>query len=490
MQQVQLPHADVKQIGGRAGRFRVAPKGGSASESPTSAVAVDTAVQDSSMSQQANMTDQKSPKATQPDGSTGLVTTLEAFDFPFVQECMTTEPPPIKSAGIHPPGILIERFASYFPPETPFSYIVLRIQEISQINPRFHLCNFGDMLKILDAIESVKGLSASDRIAFSAAPCNFKDAKNQELMHELATCIAEQQGGNLADIKSLDLELLEQPVTGERSCLLALENLHKNIITYLWLSFRFIGVFPTRLLAMHVKELVEASIEKSLSLFNFKFNMRRQISAARHQSMLERLKNEIAMSDGEADSEEARKIQQGIASSALDEVLQEQARRELEQGPAASSAEDVLKVDKVTEPAVRSPSGDPALELQTGEVMKLSDSEDYSFDEVTTGTVGGNEDGLASSGEEATSLADAQLETTDSPDISADSDISTAIEFMADFDEIGKKAQQEQTLLEGQPAGSRPSPTEMADDMAHGAPSTPLDANDQEQSKRSAAGAV
>lgn len=440
------------------------------------------------MSQSANVADQKSLKAT--DGSTGLVTTLEAFDFPFVQKCMTTEPPPIKSAGIHPPGILIERFASYFPPETPFSYIVLRIQEISQINPRFHLCNFGDMLKILDSIESVKGLSASDRIAFSAAPCNFKDAKNQELMHELATCIAEQQGGHLADIKSLDLELLEQPVTGERSCLLALENLHKNIITYLWLSFRFIGVFPTRQLAMHVKELVEASIEKSLSLFNFKFNMRRQISAARHQSMLERLKNEIAMGDGEVDSEDIRKIQQNRASSALDEVLQERAKRELEQGPAASSAEDVLKDDNVTESAVPSPSNNPALELQTGEAMKLSDNEDYSFDEVTTDTEGDKADDLASSEEEATSSADTLSETRDLSGGTTGSKKSTTIEFMPEFDDLGEKAKQENAFVPSTPAESGPSSVKMADEIPHGAPDTPLDANVEEQSKRSAAGAV
>jgi ATP-dependent RNA helicase SUPV3L1/SUV3 len=43
------------------------------------------------------------------------------------------------------------------------------------------------------------------------------------------------------------------------------ETLHKALVLYLWLSYRFAGVFTSRPMASYVKELVEERIDKVLA---------------------------------------------------------------------------------------------------------------------------------------------------------------------------------------------------------------------------------
>lgn len=232
----------------------------------------------------------KIPLSPPDTSTTGLVTTLYPFDYPVINRGMSLEPEPIASAGVHPPSSIVERFTSYFPPGTPFSYILLRLNEISQMNPRFHLCGLRDALHIADQIHKVPDLSTADRIIFCAAPISRNN--NSSLLVSLARCVAEQKGGSLLELppNDLDLELLELPVAGERRYLEKLENLHKDIILYLWLSYRFSGVFSTRQLAFYVKEMVEKKIEETLEKLSFSESARHKIRKAREQAALEEMR--------------------------------------------------------------------------------------------------------------------------------------------------------------------------------------------------------
>ena len=161
---VPLEVSEVKQIAGRAGRYRTAHQAVTEDESQNK-------VKASSSGVAVGLDDTKpKPKPAKFDDSTiGYATTLEAMDLKYLQSCMRNEAPPIKTAGLFPPSLVVERFASYFPPGTPFSYIMLRLNEISEINPRFHLCALRDQLKIADAIHAVRNLSVQDRIEIGRA---------------------------------------------------------------------------------------------------------------------------------------------------------------------------------------------------------------------------------------------------------------------------------------------------------------------------------
>jgi ATP-dependent RNA helicase SUPV3L1/SUV3 len=263
-----LSVADIKQIAGRAGRFR-------------------TAAQATEKSDDSTAEKSEEPVKTDVDDTVGVVTTLEKFDFPVVKAAMVSEPEPIRTAGIYPPATVLERFSSYFPPGTPFSYILTRLHELSLMHKRFHLCGLKDQVWVADLIEPVQGLTVADRNSICSAPASQTDADLwRELMPAYARIIAEQSGGSLVDIPQLPLEVLEAELSPSREYLRELERLHKGIVTYLWLSYRFAGLFNTRALAFHVKLMVEEKIEEVLSQFSFTEAQRRKIAAKREKDLL------------------------------------------------------------------------------------------------------------------------------------------------------------------------------------------------------------
>ncbi|KAF2459130.1 P-loop containing nucleoside triphosphate hydrolase protein [Lineolata rhizophorae] len=263
--------SEMKQIAGRAGRYKVAPQESTQRKSKLS------------------------ESITQKDGSeqqeqaTGLVTTLEKFDYPMIAHSFHSEPEPLLTAGIFPPVEIIERFASYFPPGTPFSYILVQLHGISSLHRRFHLCDLRTKLQIADVIEPVKGLEIAEKIVLSNAPYTARDNALKALFRELAYCVAERRPAYIPDLKALNLEILDRPPTQSRAYLHALESLHKGIVLYLWLSYRFPGIFVTQPLAFHVKALTENAIEQTLSKLSFTEQGRQKARERREKSVLESL---------------------------------------------------------------------------------------------------------------------------------------------------------------------------------------------------------
>ena len=202
----------------------------------------------------------------------GLVTTIDAADFPIVRKALETEPPPLNFATIQPPVDIVQRFAAYFPPGTPFSYILLRLSELSNTTGRYRIHHKPDMVFMADLIHRVQGLSTEDRMIFINAPGSVREVNDPQakLLIELATCIGQQRNGALLSLKHLPLDTLDAPTAGTKPRLKALEDLHKGLILYLWLSFRFPGVFSQRPLANYTKEMVEHEIEETLRLMTFK----------------------------------------------------------------------------------------------------------------------------------------------------------------------------------------------------------------------------
>lgn len=304
---VPLEIADVKQIAGRAGRFKTAHQAVNDDQQKSNS--------DATVDPVIGLDD--APVQEQTDSTIGWVTTLDRTDYPYLKYAMAREPTPIKTAGLFPPSLIVERFASYFPPGTPFSYILLRLHEMSEINPRFHLCTLKDQLKIADVIHTIKNLTVHERITICAAPLGMRQAPDRLFLHELAECIASNKAANLLDLKTLDLNVMDRPATGKRQYLYELENLHKQIVCYLWLSYRFPNIFTTRSLANYTKKILEDQIERTLTQFSIaelnRQRMRRKAFAEQGQQMqdpeteeLDQMKQEDASLSGPA--AEARDI--------------------------------------------------------------------------------------------------------------------------------------------------------------------------------------
>ena len=297
---VPLQISEIKQIAGRAGRYRTAHQAVTQAESQKAGPASTTNL---NTLQQSAVLDGAPSEATPEPPTIGFVTTLEHLDYAHLKSGMLREPEPIRTAGLFPPSIIVERFANYFPPGTPFSYIMLRLNEISIIHPRFHLCGLKDQLAIADAIHPVKNLSITDRITICAAPTNMRDPGERNFLRRLAECIADGKSGDLLELKELPLERLDTPPSGERKYLHGLEQLHKMLVAYLWLSYRFPNVFTTRSLANHAKQLVEDAIERTLLQFSWTHQAKEAMRKKREKAIRaleDRKKKDVYIEGGES----------------------------------------------------------------------------------------------------------------------------------------------------------------------------------------------
>ncbi|KAK0643577.1 P-loop containing nucleoside triphosphate hydrolase protein [Cercophora newfieldiana] len=244
---------ETKQIGGRAGRFKTASQANKAAATGQTESAATT---------------QSSNGWAMP----GFVTTLDDEDLSTVAENMEQNVIPIKTAGIKPPPFLVEKFSAQFPPTTPQSFILLRLREMCRLSSRFHLCDDTDEIEVLDRLQNLP-LTLPDRLIIMTTPVVLKDFRCVAALRGIAEVLAYNKSGHICDIDGIDLDILELDMKNSKltktEYLLRLESLHKQITMYLWLSYRFEGVFQSQHLAFHIKSLVEAKIATLLTQFDF-----------------------------------------------------------------------------------------------------------------------------------------------------------------------------------------------------------------------------
>ncbi|KAM3080487.1 RNA helicase [Clarireedia jacksonii] len=261
-----LEISDIKQIAGRAGRFKTASQ--AAIQCPV------------------DITDGATPVVTEPaPPPVGYVTAFSASALPTLRRALHQDAPMMTTAGIFPPWNLIELFTQYFPKGTPLSYVILRLHEICTLSSHFHVCRLSEQVEIADLIQDFD-LTVRDRLTFLAAPASLRDPDSGKILRAFARCIAEQSSGHILDIPELDLGILDTidepiPISGtdtaqenklwrqqkeiNKERLRALEAVHKHITLYLWLSYRYAGVFKSQALAFHIKALIEEKIDAHLS---------------------------------------------------------------------------------------------------------------------------------------------------------------------------------------------------------------------------------
>ena len=313
-QNITLEPAQIKQIAGRAGRFRTAAEGDN--EVPS---------------------DLLLEKATQ---NVGLVTTLEEAHLPIVRRAMRSDLEPIMCAGIFPPVHVLVDFAAYFPPGTKFSYILTRLNELSCVNHRYKICLLKDQIAIADLIEPVKNLSTQERIIFCASPAPSREQALKKIVQAFASCVGDRTSGALLDIKDLPIEILDSKPEADAGYLHRMELLHKALVLYLWLSYRLPGVFVSQDMAFYVKSLVEERIEKTLTEYSASKEIRAKIRRMRKMALEH--SNKVNEADKESPEQGAVKADEAellISDTDVSESTKQQ--------PEPKSSEKLAHVDPV-----------------------------------------------------------------------------------------------------------------------------------------------
>ncbi|KAK4204189.1 hypothetical protein QBC40DRAFT_273581 [Triangularia verruculosa] len=281
---------EIKQIGGRAGRYRTA----TAEIASAKEGAEETAVE-----------------KKKPQSNTGWVTAFDFRDLEDIQEAFAKEAKPIETAGLFPPANIIERFHTYFPPKTPTSFVLTRLRELARLSPRFHLCDFDTALEIADVIQPYN-LSVADRCVFLNCPVSFRTSRDgqsngqKEALQAFAQCVSEMGSGHLLDFDCINLSILDMDeetrmtMFNNSSYLQKLEALHQVITLYLWLSYRYEGVFQSQSLAFKVKEIVEDRITEFLDKLTYvTYSQARRRQAMREAAERHRLAEQQLLGEEE-----------------------------------------------------------------------------------------------------------------------------------------------------------------------------------------------
>ncbi|KAL6412592.1 ATP-dependent RNA helicase suv3, mitochondrial [Ilyonectria robusta] len=238
-----LTFPELKQIGGRAGRYRTARN---ATES--------------------------TPEGEIEAQKIGYVTAMDRADLKNIHRAFDSPADDLAAAYINPPAAVIERFATYFPRGTPLSFILMRIRELASVGNKFLLSVPTDVLEIADAIQDIP-LTIYDRLTLCHVPVSVRADQSIAVLRALATIISKNENGDLLNIKEIPLESLDvqqKDFSGSpQDYLYMLESLHVSINQYVWLSYRYSGMFRSQALAFHVRSLVEQRLVETLERLDF-----------------------------------------------------------------------------------------------------------------------------------------------------------------------------------------------------------------------------
>ncbi|KAK8858412.1 hypothetical protein IAR55_002639 [Kwoniella newhampshirensis] len=260
--EVPLALTQIKQIAGRAGRFKTAND----SKTPVDGTST--------------------PDETPATG--GLVTTLRDADLPILRELINRSLPSIPRANLEVPHVNLADLAALLPAGTSFAALLEHFAALAQPPPKTVLAAHEHKLPLADLVEPLRDeLSLTEIDLFCFAPVNIRDERAKGIFRTLVEDFA---GSGVVEIEEIleesdllgTLEEVEEALrtlpplppagSSERqfvpqvmiSSLPMLETLHKSLVLYIWLSFRLEVAFPDRAKAVEYKTRTEKVLEECL----------------------------------------------------------------------------------------------------------------------------------------------------------------------------------------------------------------------------------
>lgn len=190
----------------------------------------------------------------------GEVTTMHRDDLPILKEILSQSVEPIETAGLHPTAEQIEMFA-YHLPDATLSNLVDIFVSLSRVDGLYFVCNIDDFKFLADMIQHIP-LNLRSRYVFCTAPIN----KKQPFVCTSFLKFARQFSR-------------DEPLTFDWVCrhigwpspppknikdLVHLEAVHDVLDLYLWLSYRFMDMFPDTILIRQIQKELDQIIQEGV----------------------------------------------------------------------------------------------------------------------------------------------------------------------------------------------------------------------------------
>ncbi|KAF6111710.1 Suv3 like RNA helicase [Phyllostomus discolor] len=187
----------------------------------------------------------------------GEVTTMNREDLRLLKEILNRPVDPIRAAGLHPTAEQIEMFA-YHLPDTTLSNLIDIFVDFSQVDGHYFVCNMDDFKFSAELIQHIP-LSLRVRYVFCTAPIN----KKQPFVCSSLLQFARQYSRNEPLTFAWLRRYIKWPLLPPKNIkdLMDLEAVHDVLDLYLWLSYRFIDMFPDASLVRDLQKELDGIIQ-------------------------------------------------------------------------------------------------------------------------------------------------------------------------------------------------------------------------------------
>lgn len=322
---VPLALTQIKQIAGRAGRYGLhKTTNPPPNASPTNAVEVD----DATLAE----VDVNPSIPDELPSPGGVVTTFHKSDLPVLRSLLPLPLPSITRAVLDVPYDTMTALHALLPASTPFAELLDHLYSLVKLPPHTTLVQPISRSRAAEVMEPVQHLLTLNEIdTFSYSPVNQRDERSMGIFINVVTSYAEEGTvpllGIFGDTQLVEtLELVEEtlaslpplpPIEGIGRRLLTppiiissipqLEVLHKALVLYIWLSFRFEVSFPDRPLAVDLKNRTEAVLDDCLARLPGLRNKKTHERGKAKDRVVREWRREHVSSDGRKRSEKVMK---------------------------------------------------------------------------------------------------------------------------------------------------------------------------------------
>ncbi|KAJ1143240.1 hypothetical protein NDU88_009551 [Pleurodeles waltl] len=187
----------------------------------------------------------------------GLVTTMHREDLVTLKEILNQPVDKIEAAGLHPTAEQIEMFA-YQLPDATLSNLIDIFVSLSQVDGHYFVCNIDDFKFVADMIQHIP-LNLRARYVFCTAPINRK----QPFVCTSLLKFARQFSRNEPLTFDWLCRHVNWPLITPKNIkeLTHLEAVHDVLDLYLWLSYRFMDMFPDANLVRAIQKELDNIIQ-------------------------------------------------------------------------------------------------------------------------------------------------------------------------------------------------------------------------------------
>ncbi|XP_045888315.1 ATP-dependent RNA helicase SUPV3L1, mitochondrial [Micropterus dolomieu] len=190
----------------------------------------------------------------------GEVTTMHRDDLPVLKEILSHSVEPIETAGLHPTAEQIEMFA-YHLPDATLSNLVDIFVSLSRVDGVYFVCNIDDFKFLADMIQHIP-LNLRSRYVFCTAPIN----KKQPFVCTSFLKFARQFSRDEPLTFDWVCRHVNWPLAPPKNIkdLVHLEAVHDVLDLYLWLSYRFMDMFPDTALVREIQRELDDIIQQGV----------------------------------------------------------------------------------------------------------------------------------------------------------------------------------------------------------------------------------